>query len=237
MKEKKKEITTEQKIYAALLVAGIIALASLTLLYGRKTKKMDDLVEQNIELDDGSPVSAKVSTESKEEETTMEEQPTEEIQREPAGTQEKEETASMKVRAYNGKDKLMWPVAGNVLIPYSMDTTVYFETLDQYQCNPALYIQSEKGTQVKAVYGGTVTKVEKDDRLGKMMTVDMGNGYLMTYAQLEDLEYKKGDYVSEGSVIGKIAEPTNYYMLEGSHLYVKMTKDKKPVNPTEYFES
>lgn len=237
MNEKKKEITAEQKIYAVLLVAGIIALASLTLLYGRKTKKMDDLVEQNIELDDDSPVSARVSTEPKEEETKTEEATSEAPMQESADTQKKQQTASMQTKAYNGKDKLMWPVAGNVLIPYSMDTTVYFETLDQYQCNPALYIQSEQGTPVKSIYGGTVTKVDKDDRLGQMMTVDMGNGYSVTYGQLANLEYKKGDHVAAGSVLGKVAEPTNYYMLEGSHLYVKMTKDKKPVNPTEYFES
>lgn len=237
MKEKKKEITAEQKIYAVLLVAGIIALASITLLYGRKTKKMDDLVEQNIELNDNSPVSARVSTEPKEEETKTEDESLEKPTEQPADTEKKQETASIQTKAYNGKDKLLWPVAGNVLIPYSMDTTVYFETLDQYQCNPALYIQSEKGTQVKSIYGGTVTKVEKDERLGQMVTVDMGNGYSVTYGQLEGLECKKGDYLAAGSVVGKVAEPTNYYLLEGSHLYVKMTKDKQPVNPTEYFES
>ena len=66
---------------------------------------------------------------------------------------------------------------------------------------------------------------------------DMGNGYEMIYGQLENISCKKGDVIKTGSVIGKVAEPTNYFMLEGSHLYVKMTKDKKPVNPTDYFES
>lgn len=238
MKEKKKEITAEQKVYAVLLTIGLIALASLTLLYGRKTKKMNDMVEQNIELSDDSPVSGQVSTEKKEETTTAEEAVTEEKEQESqtAKTQAAKETASIKTKAYNGKDKLIWPVSGNVLIPYSMDTTVYFETLDQYQCNPALYIKAETGTEVKASYEGKVTGISKDDRLGNLVTVDMGNGYFATYGQLEDVSLKKGDYVETGSVIGKVAEPTNYFMLEGSHLYVKMTKDKKPVNPTDYFE-
>jgi len=30
-------------------------------------------------------------------------------------------------------DKLLWPIAGNILVDYSMDKTVYFPTLDQYK--------------------------------------------------------------------------------------------------------
>jgi hypothetical protein len=32
-----------------------------------------------------------------------------------------------------------------------------------------------------------------------------------------------------------VAEPTDYFLLEGSHLYFKMTKEDEPVNPTDYF--
>ncbi|MDO4557112.1 MAG: M23 family metallopeptidase [Lachnospiraceae bacterium] len=239
MKEKKKEGTVEQKIYVVLLIAGIIALASLTLLYGRKTDQREDIVEQNIELDDPSPVSGQVSTEG-EEQTKTAADATEENQTLDQSSEENtksQETASVKQASYNGKDKLIWPVSGSILIPYSMDTTVYFETLDQYQCNPGLYIQADKGTKVKSIYEGTVTRVKKDSRLGKTVTVDLGNGYSVTYGQLKNLTCKKGDYVETGSVIGKVAEPTSYFTLEGTHLYVKMTKDKKPVNPTDYFES
>lgn len=232
MKDKKKEITVEQKVYAVLLTAGLIALASLTLLYGKKTKQMDDLVEQNIELDEQSPVSGQVSTEKKEETTTQESNVSTAVQK-----KKSKETAAVSTKAYDGKDKLIWPVSGNVLIPYSMDTTVYFETLDQYQCNPALYIKADQGTSVKAIYEGKITQITKDDRLGQLVTVDMGNGYQITYGQLDQLNYQKGDTIKTGSVIGKIAEPTNYFLLEGSHLYVKMTKDNKPVNPTDYLES
>ena len=40
-------------------------------------------------------------------------------------------------------DKLSWPVTGNIVLGYSMDTTTYFPTLDQYKVNPANVIQSE----------------------------------------------------------------------------------------------
>lgn len=231
MKEtKKKEISMEQKIYMALLGVGIAALAGLTLLYGFQSKKTGDLVEQNIELGEQNEVSGPVAATEDTEEDMVE------LEEENVTAKE---TLSSEVknsgRAYNGKDRLSWPVDGNILIPYSMDTTVYFETLDQYQCNPALYMKAQVGTEVKAIYSGKVTAVEKSQRYGQMLTIDMGNGYAAIYGQLADVTVKKGDTLKQGTVIGKIAEPTNYFLLEGSHLYLKMEKDKKPVNPTEYF--
>ena len=47
-------------------------------------------------------------------------------------------------------DKLSWPVTGNIVLGYSMDTTTYFPTLDQYKVNPANVIQSEVSTPVSA---------------------------------------------------------------------------------------
>lgn len=231
MKEtKKKEISMEQKIYMALLGVGIAALAGLTLLYGFQSKKTGDLVEQNIELGEQNEVAGPVAATEDAGEDMVE------LEEENVTAKE---TLSSKLKnsgtAYNGKDRLSWPVDGNILIPYSMDTTVYFETLDQYQCNPALYMKAQVGTEVKAIYGGTVTAVEKSQRYGKTLTIDMGNGYEVMYGQLTDVKAKKGDALEQGAVIGKIAEPTNYFLLEGSHLYLKMEKDKKPVNPTEYF--
>jgi septal ring factor EnvC (AmiA/AmiB activator) len=235
MKEKKKEVTTEQKIYGVLLVVGLIALASLTLLYGRKASEKNEVAEQKIEMSDDSPVSGQVSTEEKKEEMAQEDKTKEEAKTQKSTSSKKQETASVKNTSYDGKEKLIWPVSGNVLIPYSMDTTVYFETLDQYQCNPALYIKAETGTEVKSVYQGKITQIQKDDRLGNLMTVDIGNGYQVTYGQLDEISLQEGDSVETGSVIGKVAEPTDYFLLEGSHLYFKMTKEDEPVNPTDYF--
>lgn len=235
MKEnKKKEITAEQKIYMALLGTGIVALAGLTIFYGVKSRKMGNLVEQNIQIGEENPVSGQVAaTETVEEETSTAQA---EESTQPVATPAEAAKVPVNSYSYNGEETLPWPVSGNVLIPYSMDTTVYFETLDQYQCNPALYIKADTGTEVKASHGGQVKRVEKNDRYGYLIVVDMGNGYEVSYGQLSDVSYKKGDIIDSGAVIGKIAEPTDYFMLEGAHLYMKMTKDNKPVNPTDYFQ-
>jgi len=37
---------------------------------------------------------------------------------------------------FNSESTISWPIEGKVMIPFSMETTVYFKTLDQYRCNP-----------------------------------------------------------------------------------------------------
>ena len=233
----KKENSLEQKIYAALIGLGVFALATVTVIYGVRTQKADEFAKENVQLGEANPVTGPVAaTEEKDSKKNMED--TEEKDAVQVTEAEKEKTVeTMTLSAgYNGKDKLSWPVTGNVIIPYSMDTTVYFETLDQYQCSPALFIKAEKGTEVKSVYGGTVINVSENSRYGNQITLDMGNGYKMSYGQLSDIPYKKGDVVEKGSLLGKIAEPTDYFALEGSHLYMKMTLQGKAVNPTDYME-
>ena len=43
---------------------------------------------------------------------------------------------------------ILWPVNGAVIMSYSMDKTVYFQTLDQYKYNPAVIIEGAEGDQV-----------------------------------------------------------------------------------------
>lgn len=230
----KKAFNMEQKIYTALIGLGICALAVVTVIYGVRNQKGMDLVEQDMKFGEENPVTGPVATTTNE--GKDKEQSSEIKEESVTDSQDTSKETVAATMAYNGKDKFVWPVSGNVIIPYSMDTTVYFETLDQYQCNPALYIKAEKGTEVKAVFGGTVANVMENERHGKQIILDMGNGYKMTYGQLSDIPYKKGDVVEKGSILGKIAEPTDYFMLEGSHLYMKMTLNGKAVNPTDYLE-
>ena len=51
---------------------------------------------------------------------------------------------------YDDSTPLTCPVVGNLLMDYSMNSTVYFQTLDQYKYNPALIISSAVGNQVIA---------------------------------------------------------------------------------------
>ncbi len=138
--------------------------------------------------------------------------------------------------SFQERDALSWPVAGNVLINYSMDKTVYFPTLQQYKYNPAIIISAAEGENITASADGEVVSVFEDAQIGHAVTVDIGNGYELTYGQLDDIMVLKGDVISAGDVIGRVAAPTKYYSTEGPNVYFKLTKDGEAVNPLSRLE-
>lgn len=134
------------------------------------------------------------------------------------------------------EEQLLWPAAGTLLIDYSMDGSVYFETLNQYKYNPALILGSAVGNQVLAAAKGIVESVYIDEETGTTLVLNIGNGYRLTYGQLKELAVLQGDVVEAGTVLGYVSEPTKYYTKEGSNLYFEMTKDETPVDPILYLE-
>ncbi len=137
---------------------------------------------------------------------------------------------------FTDNDTLTWPVAGNVILDYSMDSSIYFPTLKQYKYNPALVIGAEVGSQVLSAAKGIVETVEIDDETGTTITMDIGNDYELIYGQLKEVAVSEGDVVETGSLIGYISEPTKYYCEEGSNLFFEMKKNGEPVDPFLYLE-
>lgn len=132
---------------------------------------------------------------------------------------------------FKSGDALVWPVSGSVLIPYSMDKTVYFATLEQYKYNPAMILSASEGVTVSAVASGRVTDVFYDEEIGNAVSVDIGNGYEVTYGQLKDVAVTKGAYVEKNAVLGYVAAPTKYYSVEGTNAYFKLTLNGEAVDP------
>ena len=128
------------------------------------------------------------------------------------------------------------PVSGEVLIPYSMNSTVYFSTLDQFKCSPAVVLAAEQGSAVTACAEGRVVDIFENEEIGQAVTMELGDGYKITYGQLEALNVSVGSHVEQGEVIGWIAKPTKYYCVEGSNLYLKLTSDGKAINPETLFQ-
>ncbi len=140
-------------------------------------------------------------------------------------------TAMQPTLSFSDDDTLVWPIVGNVLINFSMDKTIYFKTLDQYKYNPAIVIQANEGDMVTAAAAGKVTSVFEDAQIGNGVKMDLGNGYEVTYGQLQNILVSEGSYVSMGDLIAEVAAPTKYYSVEGTNVYFMLTKDGEPVNP------
>lgn len=126
---------------------------------------------------------------------------------------------------------LTWPVKGNVILNYSMDHVIYHRTLNSYRTNPAILIGAEAGTPVLASAEGVVLEIAEDPVTGITLTLGIGDEYSLVYGQLTDLLVKAGDVVEAGAELGKVAEPSKYYSLEGTNLYFQVMKGNDTVNP------
>lgn len=175
------------------------------------------------------------STEESTEEPTPE-TPVQEPEQTPAP--EAENTSAQAAAApeinFTESSLMEWPVNGQVVLDYNMDNTIYFPTLNVYKLNPAIAISSEVGAPVAAVANGKIVSVVNNEETGQTVTVDMGNGYQAVYGQLKDVPFQAEEYVSAGSILGYISEPTKYYTKEGANLYFALSKDGVSLDPMQY---
>lgn len=135
--------------------------------------------------------------------------------------------------SFTDEDVLQMPIVGDVIMNYSMDKAVYHETMQQYRYNPALVIAATEGEIITAAADGVVTNIHYDVQTGNTISFDLGDGYELTYGQLEDITLSVGDRVAAGDMVGKVAKPTIYYTQEGTNVYFKLTKDGEPMNPLD----
>lgn len=164
---------------------------------------------------------------SEEEQAKAEEEETESIEQ----TVSQTSVSAAQAVHFSEADGLQWPISGNVLLNFSMDKTIYFPTLQQYKYNPAIVIQAEEGENIVAAAAGEVIRIYSDAETGQTVVMNLGDGYELTYGQLDNIQVYTGDYVEAGTVLGTVAAPTKYYSVEGCNVYFKLTKDGVPVNP------
>ncbi len=137
---------------------------------------------------------------------------------------------------FTDTSSLSWPVTGNVILGYSMDTTTYFPTLEQYKCNPANLIQSDVSTPVAAPADSRVLEVGINEEIGNFVRLDLGNEYEVVCGQLKEIPVVENEYLHRGDILGYIAEPTKYYSVEGTNLYLEFLHQGEPIDALDYLE-
>ncbi len=132
---------------------------------------------------------------------------------------------------FSAETGMLWPVSGEALIPFSPDHAIYHKTLDSYRTSDYILLGGEAGSHVSAAADGVVTSVKEELRTGTTVTMKVGADYEIVYGMLADVTVKEGDFVDEGTVFATIAEPTRYYVEDGSGVYVQVLQQGEPVNP------
>ena len=205
----------------ACLVAGVIGFVSV---YATDKGKERREAEQEIaaQTQQEAPASYEVKPETSVEDATKK------AEEQALKLAEQEKMEQEETQQEQGKKQ------GDVLLDYSMDSTIYFPTLEQYRCNPAMVIGGKVNDKVFAMAKGKITDIQENEETGCTVIQDLGDGYAAVYGQLKELNFAKGDTPEAGQVLGYVSEPTKYYTTEGSNVYFQLKKDGKAVDPKEY---
>jgi len=98
------------------------------------------------------------------------------------------------------RGSLPWPLdKGFVMMHYGKNTLPSGSILDV----TSITISSDVGTAVKAVFDGTVTALQQIDDMS-VVIIQHGK-YFTTYSNLTGVSVRKGQQISRGQVIGKVA--------------------------------
>lgn len=103
----------------------------------------------------------------------------------------------------SNKGKLPWPVKSGVVVrrfgsqPHPVVKTVTIES-------NGVHIETEEGATARAIFSGTVSEVQAVPGANKAVMVRHGD-FLSIYNNLSNVSIKRGDVVSLGQELGKVA--------------------------------
>lgn len=252
LKSRKRNNNAQKVSLLMAVVLCVVSMFGIAMLYRNAVKKQQNvksLIETEdageSELADTEEESDAVYSAKEENETGMEEIPEVEEAGVVDATRREEPVNEVYVENievaaganhFNADSNLTWPVQGEVLMEYSMESPVYFKTLEQFGYSTGMVIQAERGQDVYASADGTVTAVEYTDEYGWTVTVDLGDGYEAVYGQLEEIAVSEGDSIVTGAVIAEVAKPSRNYTVEGDNLYFSLEQNDSTVDPLDYLE-
>ena len=126
---------------------------------------------------------------------------------------------------------------GTISKGYSASELQYNKTLNVWELHKGLDYQVAIGTDVLAVYDGTVKSIKTNLLEGTIIEIDHGNGLITTYGSLDSNTFVKvGDVVQTGDVIGKASNTATGEVSEEGEVHFEVWKDGSVVDPSNYLD-
>ena len=115
------------------------------------------------------------------------------------------------------------------------DTMVYNSTLGRFTSHLAIDFYASEGSDVYAVFDGTILSVENTFLQGTTITIDHGNGLYTIYNSLADGDsVSVGQMVNQGDVIGQVSTTNRQEYKDGSHVHFQVKENGELINPEKY---
>ncbi len=127
------------------------------------------------------------------------------------------------------------PVASSTSVGEYSEQMVFNSTLGRFNAHMAIDFFAEEGTDVYAVYKGTVESVVTELITGTTIVIDHGNGLKTIYNSLLDGDdVSVGQVVEQGEVIGQVSASNRQEYKAGAHLHFQVEENGEIINPAKY---
>lgn len=118
---------------------------------------------------------------------------------------------------------------------YSSDELLYNATLKQWEVHRGMDFQAASGSSVYSILDGKVIDVYSNVLEGSVVVVEHDNGWVSSYASLNDeVKVKKGDVVNRGQELGTVSDTASSELEAGAHLHFAIEDNGKSVDPAAY---
>jgi septal ring factor EnvC (AmiA/AmiB activator) len=138
--------------------------------------------------------------------------------------------ATLDIRTVQGA--LPWPVEGKVIEHFGRQRNPKFAT---YTINSGLKIEAAPGTQVRAVFQGTVLFSQWFKGYGNLIILDHGNRVFSLYGNLKQSGVAVGDRIASGQAIAGVGESEDAAGgITSGYLYFEVRHDNRPEDPQKW---
>ncbi len=127
------------------------------------------------------------------------------------------------------KGRLKMPLNGRILNKFGRKRVKEY---DSYIVYNGINVMAKKGSQVKAIFDGTVLYTGELEGYGNLVIIGHGKEFHSLYGHLDNINVSTNRLVKTGEIIGLSGDSGS---LEGETLYFELRKNGKPIKPNPWF--
>ena len=136
-----------------------------------------------------------------------------------------------------GLQKTMYPVTGQTVAVYAMDSLTSNETTRDWRVHNGIDIAADVGTTVCAAADGEVYSVYNDEKMGQTVVIRHADGYTTKYSSLgEEVSVQPGQTVKAGQAIGTVGNTALMESAIGDHIHCAVTCNGASVDPEVFLQ-
>jgi murein DD-endopeptidase MepM/ murein hydrolase activator NlpD len=127
-------------------------------------------------------------------------------------------------------EAMRWPLEGQIVFGHHE----VYRIGNQLRAHVGVDIEAAAGSEVRASWPGIVETVTRDNRLGWLLEIRHGGGYLTQYANLLEEPYVAvGDEIKAGDLVGKVGDSATLDASSGTFLHFAVYKDNIAIDPVQ----